>query len=91
MRSGLDRRLTKIEARCFGGRRVAAILRIIKQADDEQLYWMLKDGQLEAMENLLSDGELEHLIGELERMNEESVNTKTGNKRDQRGHRRVTQ
>jgi hypothetical protein len=70
MRAGLDRRLTKIEERCFGGRRVAAILRIIKQADDERFYWMLKDGQLEAMAKLLSDGELEHLIRELKLMYE---------------------
>jgi hypothetical protein len=70
MRAGLDRRLTKIEARCFGGGRVAAILRIIKRADDEQFYWMLKDGQLEAMAKLLSDGELEHLIGEFKLMYE---------------------
>jgi hypothetical protein len=61
----LDRRLERIETRCSGGRRVAAILRKIKQADDEELCWMLKNGQLETMANRLSDSQLVKLIGEL--------------------------
>ena len=63
--AGLDRRLGRIETRCSGGRRVAAILRKIKQADDEELCWMLKNGQLETMANRLSDSQLVKLIGEL--------------------------
>lgn len=72
MRAGLDRRLGRIETRCSGGRRVAAILRKIKQADDEELCWMLKNGQLETMANRLSDSQLVKLIGELELMMEKA-------------------
>ena len=61
-------RVAKIENRCGGGRAVVAIVRTIREASDEELYRMIKNGRLDQMAERLSDRQLEQLIAELKKM-----------------------
>jgi hypothetical protein len=42
-------RVRKIAKRCGRSRAVARIVKIYRTASDEELYWLLKDGQLVRM------------------------------------------
>jgi len=66
--SSADRRLMKLESRCGESRAVAGIVLRIRQASDEELYRMNKDGWLRRMAEQLSVAQLERLIAELKKM-----------------------
>jgi hypothetical protein len=58
----------KLESRCGESRAVAGIVLRIRQASDEELYYLTKDGWLRRMAEQLTVAQLERLIAELKKM-----------------------
>jgi hypothetical protein len=66
----LHQRVSKIENRCGETREVARIVAILRRASDEELYQLLKSGQLARMAERLTDIELRRLSTEVKAMQE---------------------